>query len=41
MTATGAVLTKAQADGELLNGNQRFDAWTFRTSRCIAHAVSP
>jgi ketosteroid isomerase-like protein len=26
VTATGAVLTKAQADGELLNGNQHFDA---------------
>ena len=26
VTATGAVLTKARADGELLNGNQRFDA---------------
>ena len=26
VTATGASLTKAQADGELLNGNQHFDA---------------
>jgi hypothetical protein len=26
VTATGALLTKAQADGELLNGNQHFDA---------------
>jgi hypothetical protein len=26
VTATGSVLTKAQADGELLNGNQHFDA---------------
>jgi hypothetical protein len=26
VTAAGATLTKAQADGELLNGNQRFDA---------------
>jgi hypothetical protein len=26
VTATGAVLTKSQADGELLNGNQHFDA---------------
>jgi hypothetical protein len=26
VTATGATLTKAQSDGELLNGNQHFDA---------------
>src|SRR4030088_458691 len=26
VTAAGATLTKAQADGELLNGNQRFNA---------------
>jgi Domain of unknown function (DUF4440) len=26
VTVTGGVLTKAQADGELLNGNQHFDA---------------
>ena len=26
VTATGALLTKAQSDGELLNGNQHFDA---------------
>jgi hypothetical protein len=26
VTASGAVLNKAQADGELLNGNQHFDA---------------
>ena len=26
VTATGAVLSKAQSDGELLNGNQHFDA---------------
>jgi hypothetical protein len=26
VTATGATLTRAQADGELLNGNQHFDA---------------
>jgi ketosteroid isomerase-like protein len=26
VTATGATLTRAQSDGELLNGNQHFDA---------------
>jgi ketosteroid isomerase-like protein len=28
VTATGALLSKAQSDGELLNGNQHFDALT-------------